>query len=194
MDMSESAKALWASLGELYSELRDHTHSRYNRINPFYEDLFDWRERGKYWLGEDKGVTIYNSTTVVGDVSIGEHTWIGPFCSLDGPGGLTIGRYCSISLGCQLLTHDTVKWALSGGKAEYEYAPTTVGDCCFLGSYVVVLKGVTIGNHCVIGAGAVVTKDVPDNSIVAGVPARRIGAVHFDEKGQVNLQYEDNRE
>ena len=190
MEMSETTRALWESLRELHKALRDHTRSEYNRINPFYEDLFDWKERGTYWADEDKGITIYNSTTVVGDVSIGENTWIGPFCSLDGSGGLTIGSYCSISLGCQLLTHDTVKWALSGGKAKHEYAPTRIGDCCFLGACVVVLKGVTVGNHCVIGAGAVVTKDVPDYSIVAGVPAQRIGAVHVDENGEVRLEYD----
>src|SRR5207302_3955069 len=114
--MNDESKKRWDDLIALHRELRAETMRRYRRINPFYEDLFDWKERGAFWLGEDKGVTIYNSTSVVGDVKIGEHTWIGPFCSLDGNGGLSIGAFCSISLGCQLLTHDTVKWALSGGK------------------------------------------------------------------------------
>lgn len=189
-DLDEDLKILWASLVRLHERLRTHTHDTYRRTNPFYEDLFDWKERGRYWLGKDKNVTVYNSTTIVGDVEIGENTWIGPFCSLDGTAGLRIGRYCSISLGCQLLTHDTMKWALSGGKVEYEYAPTTIGDCCFLGSYVVVVKGVNIGNHCVVGAGAVVTRSVPDFSVVVGVPARRIGTVHVDANG-VRLEYND---
>jgi len=190
MEMNQKTRVLWSSLVELHRALRDHTRKNYNRINPFYEDLFNWKERGEYWLREDKGVTIYNSTTVVGDVSIGVNTWIGPFCSLDGSAGLTIGSFCSISLGCQLLTHDTVKWALSGGKEPYEYAPTSVGDCCFLGSYVVVLKGVTIGNHCLVAAGAVVTDDVPNYSIVTGVPARRIGTVNIYKNGEITLEYD----
>jgi acetyltransferase-like isoleucine patch superfamily enzyme len=53
-----------------------------------------------------------------------------------------------------------------------------------------VLKAVTIGDHCLIGAGAVVTKDVPSYSIVAGVPARRIGKVIVGEKGEVELQFD----
>jgi acetyltransferase-like isoleucine patch superfamily enzyme len=190
MEMNESTGALLSNLRALHHALREHTKIEYGRINPFYEDLFDWRERAAYWLGEEKGVTIYNSTTLVGQVDIGEHTWIGPFCSLDGTGGLTIGSYCSISLGCQILTHDTVRWALSRGKAAYEYAPTKIGDCCFLGCYAVVLKGVTIEDHCVIGAGAVVTENVPAYSIVAGVPAHRIGKVHVDENEEIWFQYD----
>ena len=50
--------------------------------------------------------------------------------------------------------------------------PITIGDYCWLGANVTVLPGVTIGNRCIIGAGSVVTKDVPDDSIYAGNPAR----------------------
>lgn len=187
--MTDETKQQWENLKELHRELRDETLLKHRRINPFYEDLFDWKERGKYWLGEDKGVTIYNSTSIVGDVSIGRDTWIGPFCSLDGSGGLSIGEFCSISLGCQLLTHDTVRWALSGGKAAYEYAPIRIGNCCFLGVHAVVVKGVTIGNHCLVGANSVVTRDVPDFAIVVGSPAREIGTVHVSDDGQVKLEY-----
>ncbi|MFC1504997.1 acyltransferase [Thermodesulfobacteriota bacterium] len=189
VELNDDLKKLWKSLKDLHQILREKTYERYQRINPFYEDLFEWKERGRYWTKNNNNVTIYNSTTMVGKVEIGENTWIGPFCSLDGNGGLKIGRYCSISLGCQLLTHDTVKWALSAGKAEYEYAKTTINDCCFLGSYTVVNKGVTIGKHCVIGAGSVVTKDIPDYTIAAGVPTNSIGRVEIDENNKVILKY-----
>ena len=93
---------------------------KYQRINPFLENIFDWKERGKLWSG-NKNVTIYNSTTLVGDVEIGENTWIGPFCSIDGTGGLKIGSNCSISASVHIQTHSTVKWAISGGQESYEY-------------------------------------------------------------------------
>lgn len=176
-------------LRTLHERLRSETRERYGRINPFYEDLFEWKERGAYWCDEDRNVTIYNSTTLDGEVEIGENTWIGPFCSLDGSGGLTIGRNCSISTGCQLLTHDTVRWALSGGNMEYEYAPTRIGDACFLGSHAVISKGVTVGSHCLIAAGSVVTRDVPSCSIVGGAPAKRIGTVQLGPGGTVSLDY-----
>ncbi len=52
--------------------------------------------------------------------------------------------------------------------------PIVVGDDVYFGNNVIVLPGVTIGSNVVIGAGAVVTKDIPDNSLAVGVPARVI--------------------
>jgi carbonic anhydrase/acetyltransferase-like protein (isoleucine patch superfamily) len=189
MGLTDDQRRLLEDLRAVHEHLRDETRERYGRINPFTEDLSDWRERGRYWTGEDRGITIYDSTTVVGDVEIGEGTWIGPFCSLDGTGGLRIGAWCSISNGVQLFTHDTVRWALSGGRAEAEHAPTTIGDRCFLGARAVVVRGVTIGDGCVVGAGAVVVDDVPSGWIVGGVPAVRLGAVEHDG-GAIRLVYD----
>jgi len=50
-----------------------------------------------------------------------------------------------------------------------------IGEGTFIGSGAVVLPNIKIGKWCKIGAGSVVTKDVPDNSIIAGVPAKEIG-------------------
>ncbi|WP_125681684.1 DapH/DapD/GlmU-related protein [Levilactobacillus yonginensis] len=52
--------------------------------------------------------------------------------------------------------------------------PITVGDDVWIGGNVTIIGGVHIGNNVVVGAGAVVTKDVPDNTVVGGVPARVI--------------------
>lgn len=52
--------------------------------------------------------------------------------------------------------------------------PVRIGNDVWLGGNVTVLPGVTIGNNVVVGAGAVATKDVPDNCVVGGVPARKI--------------------
>ena len=180
---------LYEDLRALHKRLRTETLSTYSRINPLGEDLADWKARGREWTEDDRGVTIYDSTSLVGEVEIGRETWIGPYCSLDGTGGLTIGHHCSISAGCELLSHDTARWALSGGEHEYEYAPTRIGDCCFLGAHAVVTKGVTVGDQSLIAAGAVVTGDLPDRAIAAGVPARRIGEVRIDG-GEIRLDYE----
>lgn len=52
--------------------------------------------------------------------------------------------------------------------------PIVVGNNVYIGNNVIILPGVTIGNNVVIGAGAVVSKDIPDNSVAVGVPARVI--------------------
>jgi len=58
-------------------------------------------------------------------------------------------------------------------RAELEYGrAVTIGDDCWIGGGAIICPGVTIGDRCVIGAGAVVTRDVPEESFVAGNPAR----------------------
>lgn len=173
---------------DLQKALREITFREFNRVNPFQEDLTDWKERGEFLFGKGKNITVYNSTTVAGDVKVGANTWIGPFVELDGTGGLEIGSYCSISAGVNIATHDTVKWALSGGKQPYEYAPIKIGDNCFIGNGAIINKGVSIGKHCLVGAGAVVTKNIPDFSIAAGVPAKIIGKVII-ENDEVKLDF-----
>jgi acetyltransferase-like isoleucine patch superfamily enzyme len=189
ISLTDRQRQLLEDLRALHFHLRTETRQRFARINPFIEDLFSWKERGRHWVGEDRGVTIYNSTTVNGDVEIGEGTWIGPFCSLDGTGGLSIGAHCSISAGVYLLTHDTVRWTLTGGDAPADYSATQIGDRCFVGTGAVIMRGVTIGDASVVGAGAVVTRDVPAGTIVAGVPARRIGVV-VTAGDEVRLEYD----
>ncbi len=60
--------------------------------------------------------------------------------------------------------------------------PIKVGDNCWFGANVSVMPGVTIGSGCVIAAGSVVTKDIPDNSLVAGVPAKIMKTIDQDEE------------
>lgn len=162
---------------------------KFNRSNPTIENLTDWKKRGEKLFGKNKNITIYNTATVAGKVKVGKNTWIGPYTALDGGGGLVIGENCSISAGVNIVSHDSVKWALSGGKHPYEYGPIKIGDNCFIGTGAFISKGVTIGNHCLIGAGAVVTSDIPDYSIALGVPARVKGKVKLKGK-KVTLVFE----
>ena len=61
--------------------------------------------------------------------------------------------------------------------------PVSIGDDVWVGGNVTILPGVKIGNNVVIGAGAVVTKDIPDDSLAVGVPAKVIKTLINDVKG-----------
>lgn len=101
-------------------------------------------------------------------------------CIMDGStitNNVRIGKGCLINLHCTI-GHDTT----IGNFVEL--CPTTnisghvtIGNYTFLGTNSAVIPGVTIGNNCKIGAGCIVTKDVPDNSVVVGLPGKIIKTV-----------------
>lgn len=88
---------------------------------------------------------------------------------------ITIGNNVRVSRGVKFATHDGGVWVLrkNGILEEADvFGQIVIGDNTNIGWNVIILPGVTIGKNCVIGAGAVVTKDIPDNTVAAGVPAR----------------------
>ena len=171
--------ALVTAAREIIARLQRDTRERWQRDLPLEELLGDRWERARQ-LGFGAGSSVHQSSYVYGEVTVGEGTWIGPFTVLEGTGGLSIGSHCSISAGVQIYTHDSVRWALSGGVAAYERAPVRIGDCCHIGANVVILKGVTIGDHTVIGAGSLVNRDIPPYTVAFGTPCRPAGRVDVD--------------
>ncbi len=152
---------------------RNFVKKTFHRSLPLNELFTDRWERAKY-LGFGERTSIYDSSLVIGEVRVGENTWIGPFTVLDGSGGLKIGNNCSISAGVQIYSHDSVNWAVSGGKDPYEYSPTNIGNNCYIGPNVVIVKGVIIGDNTIIGANSFVNKSFPAGSKIAGNPANII--------------------
>lgn len=166
--------------------LQKYKRSKYERVVSL-GDLFIDREEKAKLLGFGEGATIYDSSLVIGDVQVGKYTWVGPYTILDGSGGLVIGDYSSISAGVHIYTHDTVEWTLSGGKAEYKYAPITIGNCCYIGPHTIISKGVKIGDYCLVGANSFVNIDLNNYSVAAGSPCKIIGEVKISEKGRVEI-------
>lgn len=73
-----------------------------------------------------------------------------------------IGRNCTMLPG-----------VVFGNKSEtLDNTPVVVGDNCYFGLGAKILGGVKIGNNATVGANAVVTKDIPDNAVVGGIPAK----------------------
>lgn len=188
MQLSKSEKTqnssfeIHSELSNIHNELRKKALKDWNRVIPFDELLFDRWEKAKF-LKAKKGSSVYHNNYIFGKVIIGKNTWVGPYTLLDGSGGiLKIGDFCSISSGVQIYTHQTVKWALTGGKATYEKNKVTIGSCCYLGPYSVVTMGVKIGRCSVIGAHSLVNHDIPAYSIVFGIPAKVVGKVKIQGK------------
>lgn len=103
----------------------------------------------------------YNLTILdMAPVTIGNHVMIGPNC------------------GIYTVNHPMTP----NGRRQYlaQAKPVTIGNDVWFGGSVTVLPGVTIGNNVVVAAGAVVTKDIPDNTLVAGVPAKPIRSLIQD--------------
>ena len=160
-------------LKRYFNYKRNKIKHKYNRVLPLNEQFTDRWEKAKF-LGFGDNTSIYDSSVVIGDVKVGKDTWIGPFSILDGSGGLKIGNNCSISAGVQIYSHDSVKWAVSGGDKSYEHEPTTIGNNCYVGPNSIISKGVTIGDECIIGTNSFINKSFPSGSKIAGNPAKRI--------------------
>ncbi len=154
-----------------YRSLQQANMRTWKRRVPFGDLVTDRSEIAReYGFGE--ATTCYDNVVILGDVVVGSHSWIGPNVILDGSGGLRIGDYVSISAGVQIYTHDTVRWAMSMGEADYDYAPTAIGSGVYIGPNTVIQRGVTIGDRTVIGASAFVNRDIPAGSRAWGVPAK----------------------
>jgi acetyltransferase-like isoleucine patch superfamily enzyme len=91
---------------------------------------------------------------------------------------ISIGDNVYITAGCQFITHDGSTLILRKEVPDLELtAPISIGNDVYIGLNTMILPGVHIGNRVIIGAGSVVVKDIPDNSVAAGVPARVIKSV-----------------
>ena len=135
-----------------------------------------WGVHPTSYLG--KNCTLHSS------LQMGAYGYIGPHSVV--PSGVTMGNY--VMIGPELLItgadhrlDEPGKAVIFSGRPEPETC--VIEDDVWIGSRVIVLKGVRIGRGAVIAAGAVVTRDVPPYTIMGGVPARPIRQ-RFDEAAQ----------
>ena len=94
-----------------------------------------------------------------------------------------MGNNVTLASGSSLLTHDgSTKKILGYSKV----GRIDIGNDVFIGAFSIILPSVRIGNKVIIGAGSVVTRDIPDNSVAVGSPARVIGT--YDDFVEKNRQ------
>ncbi|HYM79338.1 MAG TPA: acyltransferase [Candidatus Dormibacteraeota bacterium] len=137
------------------------------------------------------GCTLGDETKVGAFVEIQKNALIGKRCKISSHTficeGVTIEDDVFVGHGVMFI-NDLYPRATTDGRLQteddWEVMPTRVKRGASLGSGAVILAGVTIGEGALIGAGAVVTRDVPDQQIVKGVPARVVRRVPRSEQGQ----------
>ena len=135
--------------GELLRKFLPNAHPSLVIQAPF------WCDFGFNIYGGENGVINYNCTILyTARIYLGKNILIGPNVQLYAP------------------MHPIDYRERATGAEHGE--PITIGDDCWIGGGAVICPGVTIGDRCIVAAGAVVTKDVPDDSMVGGSPARII--------------------
>lgn len=118
------------------------------------------------------GIRFYNPS----NISIGEDSIVGEGTVLDGRGSLKIGNHVDIASEVMIYNAEhNVNAEHFAAVESVTIEPVVIEDYVFIGARAIILPGVTIKRGAVVGAGAVVTKDVEENAIVGGVPARLIG-------------------
>ncbi|MEM2956217.1 MAG: acyltransferase [Candidatus Pacearchaeota archaeon] len=109
-------------------------------------------------------------------INIGKNCFIGEYCIMRGQGGIEIGNNVLIAPRVSILAvnHDYNDLEQNWRVGKIIGKGIIIKDNAWLGAGSIILDGVTIGKNAVIGAGSVVTKDVPDNTLVGGIPAKVI--------------------
>ena len=132
-----------------------------------------------------QGVVIGNSCEIYPNVSFGSEPYL-----------IEIGDNVRISADSKLITHDGGLWVLRNtGKLKNadKFGKIKIGNNVHIGTNTIIMPGVTIGNNVIIGCCAVVTKDIPSNSVAAGVPARVIETLDdYYEKNKEKVVFTKN--
>lgn len=106
------------------------------------------------------------------NISVGDGTIIGSHAFVDGRANVEIGS--NVDIASEVMIYNS-EHDINDPEFKATEEPVEIGDYCFIGPRVIIMPGVKIGRGAIVAGGAVVTKDVPDFSIVGGVPAKVIG-------------------
>ena len=162
-----------------------------NRFNRLMIKLLPPKKRADY-LKEKKIIDIGSGCEIYNDVSFGSEPYL-----------VKIGNKVRVTGGVRFVTHDGGVWVTRNLKMSPDadkMGTITVGNNVFIGLNSIIMPGVKIGSNVIIGAGTVVAKDIADNMVVGGVPAKNICTIEeYYYKNQhrfyntKHLSYEDKK-
>lgn len=166
---------------EANSEMHLHMHETAQRarkitvkMNDEYRTPEEIRELFSELIGKEVGEGFglfppFNADYGL-NITVGKNVFINSGCCFQDQGGIEIGD--NVLIGQQVVIA-TINHDLNPQKrASMRMAPVKIGNNVWIGAHATILSGVTVGDGAVIAAGAVVTKDVPENTVVGGVPAK----------------------
>lgn len=120
--------------------------------------------KGGISYARNQGVVIGEGCNLIGYPDFGSEPYL-----------ITIGNHVEICSHVVFLTHDGATWVFRN-EEKYrnviKFGKIVIEDNCFIGKGTTILPGVRIGKNSIVGACSLVTRDVPENSVFAGVPAR----------------------
>jgi acetyltransferase-like isoleucine patch superfamily enzyme len=123
-------------------------------------------------LSVAKGVYVRKGFVIViegeGTVHIGRDVFFNNYCSINSLIGVDIGDNCIFGENVHIYDHNHIYKDPNTpiNSQGFAKAQVHIGNNCWIGTNVTILKGVRIGEHCVIGANCVVYKNIPDNTVV----------------------------
>lgn len=129
----------------------------------------EWAKRVKS-AGGRLATLLHPSVVVSPSAHIGEGVVINAFSFVYA--NAAVGDFCIIESHCVIGTEVFVGDACLITPGAHLNRRARIGEDTMIGSHAVLAPNVTVGRHCVIGAGAAVVRDIPDNKVAAGVPAR----------------------
>ena len=151
-----------------------------NKIYRYYISYFcNSKKKCKYL--RKQGCNIGDNVIINGDLSIfGTEPYL-----------ISIGNDSLIAAGVKILTHDGGVRILNNlgyfnSKRADKIEPVIIGKNVYIGTNAIIMPGVIIGDNVIIGAGTIVTKNVDSNSVVAGVPAKKICTIDDYYKKNIN--------
>ncbi|SYZ77255.1 acyltransferase [Trichococcus shcherbakoviae] len=131
---------------------------------------------------DNLGVCIGEGCEVYSGVSFGSEPYL-----------IEIGNNVRITKGVNFITHDGGVWVLRNtgiAKDSDIFGKIKIGNNVHIGINSVIMPGVSIGDNVIVAVGAVVTKNVPSNTVVAGVPAKQLKTIdEYYEKNKSRIDY-----